>query len=92
VRILTIHKSKGLEFDSVIIMAVESETFFFKNKTEQTENRCAYFVGVSRAKERLVLTHVDQRERPQNARYWRINRSPQAEYLGYAAPFLSQPK
>ncbi|TYF44400.1 DNA helicase UvrD, partial [Enterobacter hormaechei] len=28
VRILTIHKSKGLEFDSVIIMAVENETFF----------------------------------------------------------------
>lgn len=27
VRILTIHKSKGLEFDSVIIMAVENEIF-----------------------------------------------------------------
>ncbi|MBF4227976.1 ATP-dependent helicase, partial [Vibrio anguillarum] len=32
VRILTIHKSKGLEFDSVIIMAIENETFFFKNQ------------------------------------------------------------
>jgi ATP-dependent exoDNAse (exonuclease V) beta subunit len=30
VRILTIHKSKGLEFDSVIMMAVEKETFFGK--------------------------------------------------------------
>lgn len=27
VRILTIHKSKGLEFDSTIIMAVENEIF-----------------------------------------------------------------
>ncbi|WP_337587273.1 3'-5' exonuclease, partial [Pseudomonas aeruginosa] len=54
VRILTIHKSKGLEFDSVIIMAVENEIFF----GNQAENRCAYFVGVSRAKKRLVLTHA----------------------------------
>ena len=44
VRILTIHKSKGLEFDSVIIMAVENEIFF----GNQAENRCAYFVGFTR--------------------------------------------
>lgn len=86
VRILTIHKSKGLEFDSVIIMAVENEIFF----GNQAENRCAYFVGVSRAKKRLVLTHVDQRERPVGANSWRVGRTPQAEYLGYAAPFVSQ--
>ena len=85
VRILTIHKSKGLEFDSVIIMAVENEIFF----GSQDENRCAYFVGVSRAKKRLVLTHADQRERPAKANNWRVNRTPQIEYLGYAMPFLS---
>lgn len=86
VRILTIHKSKGLEFDSVIIMAVENEIFF----GNQAENRCAYFVGVSRAKKRLVLTHADQRERPAGANNWRVNRTPQEEYLGYAVPFVSQ--
>ncbi|BGD56276.1 TPA: ATP-dependent helicase [Pseudomonas aeruginosa] len=86
VRILTIHKSKGLEFDSVIIMAVENEIFF----GNQAENRCAYFVGVSRAKKRLVLTHADQRERPAGANNWRVGRTPQAEYLGYAAPFVGQ--
>lgn len=87
VRILTIHKSKGLEFDSVIIMAVENETFF----GNQDENRCAFFVGVSRAKERLVLTHADQRERPEGYnRRWDINRSAQAEYFGYAVPFVRQ--
>lgn len=86
VRILTIHKSKGLEFDTVIIMAVENEIFF----GNQDENRCAYFVGVSRAKRRLILTHTDQRERPANANNWRINRTPKAEYLGYAMPFVSQ--
>lgn len=86
VRILTIHKSKGLEFDSVIIMAVEDQTFF----GNQDENRCAYFVGVSRAKNRLVLTHADQREQPTGVRRWNEDRTPQAEYFGYAMPFVRQ--
>ncbi|MBY0484707.1 3'-5' exonuclease, partial [Nitrosomonas sp.] len=34
VRILTIHKSKGLEFDSVIILGVENETFWGKEAEE----------------------------------------------------------
>ena len=62
IRILTIHKSKGLEFDSVVILAIENEIFW----GDQDENRCAFFVGVSRAKRRLVLTHVDERTRPPN--------------------------
>jgi len=86
VRILTIHKSKGLEFDSVIIMAVENEIFF----GNQEENRCAFFVGVSRAKRRLVLTHADQRPRPSGwTKRWDVQRHPQNEYLGYATPFLN---
>ncbi|NBA13461.1 ATP-dependent helicase [Aeromonas caviae] len=85
VRILTIHKSKGLEFDSVIIMAVENEIFF----GNQVENRCAYFVGISRAKRRLVLTHVDQRECPTGyTKRWDVNRSAQDEYISYAMPFV----
>lgn len=85
VRILTIHKSKGLEFDSVIILAVENEIFFGNGD----ENRCAFFVGVSRAKKRLVLTRVDRRERPVgHAGHWAVRRSAQTEYFGYAAPFV----
>ncbi|MFA5241283.1 MAG: ATP-dependent helicase [Sulfuricella sp.] len=86
VRILTIHKSKGLEFDSVIILAVENEIFF----GNQDENRCAFFVGISRAKRRLVLTFANQRPRPAGwTRRWNVTRHSQDEYLGYAAPFLS---
>ncbi len=84
VRILTIHKSKGLEFDSVIIMAVENEIFF----GDQDENRCTYFVGVSRAKKRLVLTYADQRARPVRAKRWDVQRTAQNEYFSYAAPFV----
>ncbi|MEW8073657.1 MAG: ATP-dependent helicase [Candidatus Thiodiazotropha sp.] len=87
VSILTIHKSKGLEFDSVIIMAVEEEIFF----GDQEANRCALFVGVSRAKRRLILTYADQRERPEGyAKRWSVTRTPQSEYLGYSAPFVTQ--
>jgi superfamily I DNA/RNA helicase len=85
VRILTIHKSKGLEFDSVVIMAVENEIFF----GDQDANRCAFFVGVSRAKRRLVLTHADKRERPDGYhKRWDVGRSPQEEYFAYANPFV----
>lgn len=84
-RILTIHKSKGLEFDSVIIMAIENEIFF----GDQDANRCAFFVGVSRAKRRLLLTHVDQRDRPEGFNgVWKRHRSRQDEYLGYAEQFV----
>lgn len=85
-RILTIHKSKGLEFDSVIILGVEEQTFWGK----ADEERCAYFVGVSRAKRRLVMTVSEHRETPPSNPYrWRGERTPHAEFLGYATPFLS---
>ncbi len=87
VRILTIHKSKGLEFDSTIIMAVENEIFF----GDQDANRCAFFVGVSRAKRRLVLTYAKERERPAGyAGRWVTTRNPQSEYFSYAYPFLDK--
>lgn len=85
VRILTIHKSKGLEFDSVIILGIESQTFWGKPDAE----RCAFFVGISRAKKRLVLTVSDRRETPPSNPYrWQENRTQHEEFIGYVTPFL----
>jgi ATP-dependent exoDNAse (exonuclease V) beta subunit len=84
VRIMSIHKSKGLEFDSVIVLGVESEIFWGK----PDEERSAYFVAISRAKRRLILTHCDQRARPDGAFNWTTRRSPHDEFLGYAAPYI----
>ena len=82
VRIMSIHKSKGLEFQAVIILGVETETFWGKPAPE----RSAYFVGISRAKDRLYLTHCDQRSRPTGfTRRWDLNRSPHTEFLSYAS-------
>jgi superfamily I DNA/RNA helicase len=90
VRVLSIHKSKGLEFDRVIIMGVEAETFFGSADDE----RCAFFVGISRAKHHLVLTSCSHRPLPPTATarertYWRPHRSPHQEFLAYAAPFVT---
>ena len=80
IRLLTIHKSKGLEFDTVIIMAIEEEIFFGDVHAE----RCAFFVGVSRAKRRLLLTHVSKREVPPSySKRWDVRRTPHHEFLNY---------
>ncbi|MEW9150777.1 3'-5' exonuclease [Acinetobacter indicus] len=78
-KLLTIHKSKGLEFHSVILLGIENETFWGQLENE----RCAFFVGVSRAKERLILT--ESRQRPLNSppRGWRTSRNPHHEFFSY---------
>ena len=86
VRLMTIHKSKGLEFDTVVILGVENQSFW----GEEDAERCAFFVGVSRAKKRLMLTVSDRRDTPPSNPYrWKENRTPHSEFLGYAMPFLS---
>lgn len=84
VRIMSIHKSKGLEFDTVLILGVEDQTFWGDAEAE----RSAYFVGISRAKRRLFLTVSDRRERPDGARYWKESRTGHDEFIGYAEPYL----
>lgn len=48
--ISTIHKAKGLECDSVIIMPCDAKTF-----PDKFEARCLLYVALSRAKGRLLL-------------------------------------
>ncbi len=80
VRLMTIHKSKGLEFDTVIMLAVEKEAYWGK----LLEERSSYFVGISRAKHRLYLTLADNRERPDGVGRWTENRTPHDEFIAYA--------
>jgi superfamily I DNA/RNA helicase len=81
VRIMTIHKSKGLEFDTVVILGIENQTFWGK----ANEERSAFFVGISRAKRRLWLTVVNNRPTPEGFRgRWSEERSPHQDFIGYA--------
>lgn len=79
VRIMSVHKSKGLEFDTVVILGVEKETFW----GELSAERAAYFVGISRAKQRLWLTACNYRQRPDGAKRWTVERREHDEFLGY---------
>ncbi|SDH02732.1 UvrD-helicase domain-containing protein [Pelagibacterium luteolum] len=79
VRIMSVHKSKGLEFDTVVILGVEKETFW----GELSAERAAYFVGISRAKQRLWLTACHYRQRPGGAKRWTVERREHDEFLGY---------
>ncbi|WP_216699458.1 UvrD-helicase domain-containing protein [Actinotalea ferrariae] len=80
VRLLTIHKCKGLEFEKVIVLGVEEELFWGEGQAPTSE----FFVAVSRAKEHLVLTHANRRRRPATAvRRWDVRRTPHREFLAF---------
>lgn len=60
VPIMTIHKSKGLEYDAVYFVGLEDSAFWnFKNQPD--EDRCTFFVALSRAKEEILFTFCKYR-------------------------------
>ena len=65
VQLMTLHKSKGLEFDNVVICGLEDSLIplsrGFINEDEMEEERRLLYVGFTRAKERLVLTRCYNR-------------------------------
>ncbi|MGE4071149.1 MAG: UvrD-helicase domain-containing protein [Lysobacterales bacterium] len=77
VRIMSIHKSKGLEFDTVIVLGVEQQTFWGRKEDE----RAAYFVAISRAKRRLFLTACERRDRPAGVTRWYSSRTEHDEFI-----------
>ena len=91
VKILTIHKSKGLEFEKVILLGVENQLFWSKSNdfVEGTnipkEVLHTFFVAVSRAKHELVLTSVQIRNRPRGfkGRRWDDKRTSYAGLLHF---------
>lgn len=58
--IMTIHKSKGLEFDVVFFVGFEDNSFWsFSN--QEDEDKCTFFVGLSRSKRYLYFTFSESR-------------------------------
>ncbi len=55
VQIMTLHASKGLEFDNVWIMGCEDGNLPHTDSTEEDERRLLY-VGMTRARHRLILS------------------------------------
>jgi DNA helicase-2/ATP-dependent DNA helicase PcrA len=67
VTIMTIHSSKGLEFNVVFIVGMEEELFPSRMASSSLEDieeeRRLFYVAITRAKEKCFLSHVDTRYR-----------------------------
>lgn len=61
--IMTIHKSKGLEFEVVFLVGFEDQNFW-SFKSQSKEDICAFFVALSRAKQAIYFTFSKWRDNP----------------------------
>ncbi len=68
VRLMTVHASKGLEFEYVFIVGLEEDLFPSKNlggktktKEDSEEERRLFYVAVTRARKKLYLSYAEMR-------------------------------
>lgn len=60
VPMMTMHKSKGLEYHTVVFVGLEDSALFGWEK-DAREEVCGFFVALSRAKKRVIFTFSRQR-------------------------------
>lgn len=64
--LMTLHSAKGLEFDTVFLSGLEDGTFPHKRAldapSEMEEERRLMYVGITRAKKNLYLSHAKRRK------------------------------
>ena len=63
VRLMTVHASKGLEFNTVFIVGLEHDLFPHSrssgtSKEDREEERRLFYVAITRAEKKLFLTHA----------------------------------
>ena len=65
--LMTLHLSKGLEFNHVFIVGLEEDLFpsalSYNTRSELEEERRLFYVGITRAKENLYLSYANSRYR-----------------------------
>ncbi len=68
VKLMTVHASKGLEFDYVFIAGLEQDLFPHKrlnkediNKSEEEEERRLFYVALTRARKKIFLSYAQIR-------------------------------
>lgn len=65
VTLMTVHSSKGLEFNNVFVVGLEEGLFpsrmSMEDEKDLEEERRLFYVAVTRAKDKLYLTSADQR-------------------------------
>lgn len=67
VTLMTLHNAKGLEFPVVFITGLEDALFptaqSFDDPAKMEEERRLFYVGITRAEEKLYFTHAESRRR-----------------------------
>ncbi len=69
--LLTVHKSKGLEYDTVIFMGLDDSAWWSYSEANP-EGKATFFVGLSRAKQRVIFTHCRSRGRDNISELYRL--------------------
>ncbi|MCP4913030.1 MAG: UvrD-helicase domain-containing protein [Oligoflexia bacterium] len=66
ITLMTLHSSKGLEFDIVYLIGMEEELLPHKKTVTQgediSEERRLAYVGITRAREKLIMTYTKERK------------------------------
>jgi superfamily I DNA/RNA helicase len=60
VPLMTIHKSKGLEYHTVIFIGLDDDAWF-AFQTQTRDETCGFFVAFTRAKQRVVFSYCSTR-------------------------------
>lgn len=67
VKLMSLHSAKGLEFPVVFIVGLEQGLFplirFRSSSEDEEEERRLFYVGLTRAKEKVILTYSKNRQR-----------------------------
>ena len=83
VTLMTLHNAKGLEFPHVFIAGMEDGLFplsrAYDDPSEMEEERRLFYVGITRAEDKLNVTHARQRRRAGDFMFGRL--SPFAEAI-----------
>ena len=101
VQLMTLHAAKGLEFPHVYMMGVEEELLPHRTSIEEdtiVEERRLMYVGITRARETLALTHALSRKQygeksaTTPSRFLEELPAEDLEWLGEGAPKVDQEK
>lgn len=60
VPLMTVHKSKGLEYDTILFVGLDDK-MWWSHKVGDYEGRATFFVALSRAKQRTIFTYCKTR-------------------------------